>query len=93
MRALLRPPDTLSLNASAIYFGVPLGALVGSLVVAHAPIAELGWAAAASEALALAGLLFRAARQKAHAQATVRGKGLRSSSRPTHDSPACTART
>lgn len=85
-------PITLSLNASAIYFGVSLGALVGSLVVAHAPIAELGWAAAVSEALALAGLLFGAARQKAHAQAAAPAKGLRSSSHPQESQPR-TART
>jgi predicted MFS family arabinose efflux permease len=44
---------TLSLNASAIYFGVSLGALVGSFVVKHAPIATVGWFGAACEITAL----------------------------------------
>jgi predicted MFS family arabinose efflux permease len=44
---------TLSLNASAIYLGVSLGALVGSIVVKHAPIASVGWFGAACEMTAL----------------------------------------
>jgi predicted MFS family arabinose efflux permease len=51
-------PVTLSLNASAIYFGASLGAVIGSLVVAHGSIASVGWAGAVCEALALFALRF-----------------------------------
>jgi DHA1 family inner membrane transport protein len=47
---------TLSLNASAGYLGVSLGAMLGSVVVAHHAITSLGWIGAASEISAL-GLL------------------------------------
>lgn len=46
-------PITLSLNASAMYLGVSLGAFLGSLVVARGSIAELGWLGAGCEILAL----------------------------------------
>jgi predicted MFS family arabinose efflux permease len=45
---------TLSLNASATYVGISLGAVLGSLAVAHGRILALGWLAAGCE---LAGLL------------------------------------
>lgn len=45
---------TLSLNASATYLGISLGAVLGSVVVAHGRILALGWLAAGCE---LAGLL------------------------------------
>ncbi|HVU24323.1 MAG TPA: MFS transporter [Opitutus sp.] len=43
---------TLSLNASAIYLGASFGAVLGSLVVAHGSVHELGWVGAACEAVA-----------------------------------------
>jgi predicted MFS family arabinose efflux permease len=46
-------PITLSLNASAIYLGASLGALLGSLVVAHGTSGELGWVGALCVAGAL----------------------------------------
>ena len=45
-------PVTLSLNASAGYLGVSLGALAGSFVVSHGAAAALGWVAAAGQLLA-----------------------------------------
>jgi predicted MFS family arabinose efflux permease len=44
---------TLSLNASAIYLGASLGALLGSVAIAHGPVYHLGWVAAACEVGAL----------------------------------------
>jgi len=44
---------TLSLNASAIYVGVSVGELIGSIVVAHGSLGDIGWAAAACEVIAL----------------------------------------
>ncbi|HWA87181.1 MAG TPA: MFS transporter [Opitutus sp.] len=49
---------TLSLNASAIYLGASLGAMIGSVVVAHGAVHQLGWAGAACEAGAFALLRF-----------------------------------
>ncbi len=60
-------PITLSLNASAIYFGVSLGAVLGSIVVANRSIAGLGWAGAACEVLALT-VLFGTARRRSRKQ-------------------------
>jgi predicted MFS family arabinose efflux permease len=51
-------PITLSLNASAIYLGVSLGAILGAWVVAHHHVTHLGWIGAACEVMAL-GLMFR----------------------------------
>jgi len=39
-------PLVLSLNASALYFGVALGSFVGGLVLRHASVTDLGWVAA-----------------------------------------------
>lgn len=39
-------PITLSLNASAIYLGASVGAVTGSLVLAHTSVQHLGWVAA-----------------------------------------------
>lgn len=47
-------PVTLSLNASATYLGISLGAAVGSMAVAHGRVLAVGWLAAACE---LGGLL------------------------------------
>lgn len=58
-------PITLSLNASAIYLGASLGALLGSVVVAHRSAAGLGWVGAACEVAAL-GVLAFALRRRAH---------------------------
>lgn len=46
-------PITISLNASAIYLGISLGAVLGSVVVSHHAIAGLGWVAAGCEIVAL----------------------------------------
>lgn len=51
-------PITLSLNASAIYLGASLGAVLGSLVVAHGSVHALGWVAAGCEIGALSLLRF-----------------------------------
>jgi DHA1 family inner membrane transport protein len=47
----------LSLNASFLYLGTALGALVGGQVLEHLPISELGLVAAVFPALALVVLL------------------------------------
>ncbi len=51
-------PITLSLNASAGYLGVSLGALLGTGVVAHYAISGLGWLAAIGELTAFLVLLY-----------------------------------
>lgn len=51
-------PVTLSLNASAGYIGVSLGAVIGSVAVAHHVIADVGWLGAVSELIALCILIF-----------------------------------
>lgn len=61
-------PITLSLNASAGYIGVSLGALLGSVAVAHHALASLGWLAAAAELTAF-GLLAYTLRARANAGA------------------------
>lgn len=50
-------PLALSLNASFLYLGTALGALVGGLVLEHLPINELGLVAAIFPALALGVLI------------------------------------
>lgn len=50
-------PLALSLNASFLYLGTALGALVGGLVLEHLPIGELGLVAALFPALALGVLI------------------------------------
>ena len=50
-------PIVLSLNASATYFGISLGALLGSVVVTHHALLDLGWVAAGCEGLAFITLL------------------------------------
>jgi predicted MFS family arabinose efflux permease len=57
-------PITLSLNASAIYLGVSLGAVIGSIVLAHGAVIDLGWVGAACEALGLATLVWALRRSK-----------------------------
>lgn len=47
----------LSLNASALYFGVAAGAALGSLVITYGALWQLGFVGAACEALALAGVI------------------------------------
>ncbi|WNG26863.1 MFS transporter [Cystobacter fuscus] len=49
-------PVTLSLNASATYLGISLGAALGSLVVAHGGELSLGFVAGACELLGLVAL-------------------------------------
>lgn len=62
-------PITLSLNASAIYIGVSVGAVLGGLVVAHGSVPELGWMAALCEVAALT-LLKLTTRERAVADLT-----------------------
>lgn len=50
-------PLALSLNASALYLGTALGAIVGGLVLEHATIYDLGWVAALFPLAALGVLL------------------------------------
>lgn len=50
-------PLALSLNASFLYLGTALGALVGGLVLEHLPIGELGLVAAIFPAMALGVLI------------------------------------
>jgi len=56
-RLIQSAPDqqngVLALNASAIYVGQGLGAILGSSVITHASSASLGWAGATCAALAL----------------------------------------
>lgn len=47
-------PVTLSLNASATYLGISLGAVLGSMAVAHGGVLAIGWLAAGCELLGLA---------------------------------------
>lgn len=58
-------PITLSLNSSAIYLGASLGALLGSIVVAHGSVSELGWVGALCEVGALSLLRFTRRRRTA----------------------------
>lgn len=46
-------PISLSLNASATYLGVSIGASLGSLAIAYGSVGTIGWIAAACVALAL----------------------------------------
>lgn len=62
-------PITISLNASAIYLGISLGAVLGSVVVAHHAIAEIGWVAAGCALLAFGVFSLRRARGEEPASA------------------------
>jgi predicted MFS family arabinose efflux permease len=62
-------PITLSLNGSAVYAGISLGALLGSIVVGRGHLTALGWAAAACEALAFAVLQLAPGERRAPALA------------------------
>ena len=65
-------PITLSLNASAGYLGVSLGAVLGSVAVAHHAIGGLGWIGAVCELTALSLLAYTLrARAGAHAATSV----------------------
>ena len=50
-------PITISLNASAIYLGISIGAVLGSIVVSHHAVAGIGWVAAACDVLAFGTLM------------------------------------
>ena len=50
-------PLVLSLNASALYFGIALGSVVGGQVLLHGSPADLGWVGAIFPLLAMAVLL------------------------------------
>jgi predicted MFS family arabinose efflux permease len=60
-------PVTISLNASAIYLGISLGAVLGSLVVSHHAVARIGWVAVTCDVLALTALYFSPSRRAARA--------------------------
>lgn len=62
-------PITISLNASGIYLGISFGALLGSYVVSHHLVRQLGWVGAACDIVAL-GLLWRSLRRPAAAVVT-----------------------
>lgn len=62
-------PITLSLNASAIYLGVSVGAFLGSLLVAHHSVAHLGWLGSGCELLALTLLVWSPRRRASKARA------------------------
>ncbi|GGA96703.1 MFS transporter [Brucella endophytica] len=62
-------PITLSLNNSALYLGVAFGSFVGGLVLKYGTVAELGYAAALFEMLAMFSLVVF---QKPAAQAAAR---------------------
>jgi predicted MFS family arabinose efflux permease len=68
-------PITLSLNASAIYLGVSLGAILGAWVVAHHHVTHLGWIGASCEVMAL-GLMFGWARQTRRAKSPTETRTL-----------------
>jgi predicted MFS family arabinose efflux permease len=55
-----RAPMTLSLNASAIYFGIAAGSALGGVVIDLFGVSAVGWAGAASQLVGL-GLMLRAA--------------------------------
>jgi predicted MFS family arabinose efflux permease len=76
-------PITLSLNASAGYLGVSLGALLGSVVVARHAITGLGWVAAAGELAAFFVLLYTL---RARATNTGRSVETAPSALPVHSS-------
>ncbi|MES2937534.1 MAG: MFS transporter [Pseudomonadota bacterium] len=65
------PPIVLSLNASAMYLGISLGAFMGSLAVAHASVRAVPWVGLAFELAALA-IVFGTGRAAAVAPAPVR---------------------
>ncbi len=67
-------PITLSLNASAIYFGVSIGAALGSIMVAHGAVIHLGWVGATCEALALGTLAWSARRARQRRRERARGE-------------------
>ena len=56
---------TLSLNASAIYVCASLGAVLGSIVVAHGSVHDLGWVGAGCEAIAFLTVRFSRKRRAA----------------------------
>jgi predicted MFS family arabinose efflux permease len=60
-------PITLSLNASAVYAGISLGALLGSIVVGRGHLTALGWTAAGCEVLAFAVLRLASGERRAPA--------------------------
>lgn len=58
----------LSLNTSAIYLGMSLGGVIGSVALSSSGTAAVGWVAAVIESLALlAALIGARSRQAAHA--------------------------
>jgi predicted MFS family arabinose efflux permease len=63
-------PITLSLNASAGYIGVSIGAVLGSFVVAHDALTGLGWVAAGCELTAFGILVYTLRRHRSSDRTT-----------------------
>lgn len=63
-------PITISLNASAIYFGISLGAVLGSIVVSHHAVTGIGLVAAACEVIALGVFFLSPSRHRVAAEFT-----------------------
>jgi predicted MFS family arabinose efflux permease len=57
-------PIALSLNASFMYLGFSLGAMLGSFTLLHAPLTSLGLVGAACEILALLVVLLTVPRRQ-----------------------------
>jgi len=70
-------PVTLSLNASATYLGISLGAVLGSMAVSHGRVLAIGWLAAGCELLGLAVLRLLPYRAQARPEAPVAGARFR----------------
>lgn len=72
-------PLALSLNASALYFGVALGSFVGGLVLRYAGATDLGWIAAL---FMLSGLVLLGSRRTRRVDLPAIGSPLRSRKQP-----------
>ncbi|WP_378740908.1 MFS transporter [Nocardia brasiliensis] len=66
----------LSLNASAIYVGISLGSLLGSLALEHAGAAGVGWTATLIEVLAVTTAIFIARQHRPHPKASASERPL-----------------
>ncbi|WP_155893980.1 MFS transporter [Cystobacter fuscus] len=77
-------PVTLSLNASATYLGISLGAALGSLVVAHGGELSLGFVAGACELLGLVALRLAPEMAPTASEAAGPYSGSNAATRPGH---------
>ncbi|GAA5106008.1 MFS transporter [Nocardia iowensis] len=66
----------LSLNASAIYAGISLGSLLGSLALEHAGAAGVGWTATLIELLAVTTAIVLARHHRPHPKASASARPL-----------------